>query len=90
MNTVTKQDIIASAASVARDAAEGRCDPTQLESHVTESCRALFADVIGPDDPLWPLQVEVCRGVLAHKGIPADELQEWLAVAKAGVADDGG
>ena len=45
-------------------------------------CSTLLGNVTGPDDPLWPLQVEVCRAVLAAGGIPADELSEWLAVAR--------
>lgn len=45
-------------------------------------CRELFGTVAGPGDALWELQVEVARAVLAQKGIPADELSEWFAVAR--------
>jgi hypothetical protein len=31
---------------------------------------------------MWEVQVEVARAVLATGGIPADELSEWLAVAR--------
>jgi hypothetical protein len=78
----TTEDVIKAAASVARDTAEGRLSPAELEATAVAECRALFGSVTGPDDPLWPLQIEVCRNVLAQKGIPADELTEWLSVAR--------
>jgi hypothetical protein len=81
-HTMTTQDIIKSAASVARDAAEGKLDPAALESEVTAAARDLFGQVVGEGDPLFPLQIEVCRGVLAAGGLGVDELAEWLAVAK--------
>ncbi|MCH9730623.1 MAG: flagellar hook-length control protein, partial [Actinomycetia bacterium] len=59
----TTQDVIASAMSVARDAAEGRLDPANLEAAAVEECRALVGTVTGPDNPLWGLQVEIARGV---------------------------
>lgn len=56
-----------------------------------DECRELFAAVVGPGDPLWPLHIEVTRQVLAADGIPAGELTEWLAVAlhSAGRVDNG-
>lgn len=75
-------DVITAAMSVARDAAEGKLDPADLEAAAVQECRTLLGTVTGPDDPLWPLQVEVCRAVLAAGGIPADELSEWSAVAR--------
>jgi hypothetical protein len=78
----TTDDVIKAAASVARDTAEGRLSPLDLQEQAVAECRALFGTVAGPGDPLWELQVEVCRAVLAQKGIPADELTEWLAVAR--------
>lgn len=39
-------------------------------------------------DALWPLQLDVCRAVLAAGGIPPDELAEWLAVARRGTEPD--
>jgi hypothetical protein len=74
---------IKAAMSVARDLAEGRLSAGQLDDAVTTLCRELFATVAGPDDPLWGLQVEVARGILALRGIPVDEQAEWLAVNRA-------
>lgn len=72
------------AMSVAEDVATGRLDTAQLDAAVAAECRALFARVEGPDDPLWDLHVEVARQVLAvGGGIPAGELAEWLAVTRA-------
>jgi hypothetical protein len=72
------------AMSVAEDVATGRLDTAQLDAAVAAECRALFARVEGPDDPLWELHVEVARQVLAvGGGIPAGELAEWLAVTRA-------
>jgi hypothetical protein len=80
--TMAPDDVIRAAASVARDAAEGRLSPAALQQQSVAECRELFGTVAGPGDPLWELHVEVCRAVLAQRGIPADELTEWLAVAR--------
>ncbi len=80
--TMAPDDVIKAAASVARDAAEGRLSPAALQEQAVAECRELLGTVTGPDDPLWPLQVEVCRAVLAACGIAADELSAWLAVAR--------
>jgi hypothetical protein len=78
--TTTKQDIIASAASVARDAAEGRLSPADLETQLVAEVKALVGVVVGPDDPMFGLQCDIARAVLAAHGIPAAELREWVAV----------
>ena len=75
-------DVIKAAMSVARDAAEGRLDPTDLEQLAVAELRCLFGTVAGPGDALWDLQVEVARNVLAQKGIEPRELSEWLALAR--------
>lgn len=80
--TMVPADAIKAAMAVARDVADGRLMPADLEEYVVAECRALFGTVAGPGDGLWQLHVEVCRAVLAQKGIPADELTEWLAVAR--------
>lgn len=77
-----QQGVIRAAMAVAKDAAEGRLDPTAVDAELTERCRQLFAVVVGPGDPLWPVQVDVARQVLATSGVPADELHEWSAVAR--------
>lgn len=82
MTTMTTEDAIKAAASVARDIADGKLSPAQLEHHAVTELRELAGGVVGPDDSIWPLQVEIARGVLAAGGIPADELAEWLAVAR--------
>jgi len=53
-----------------------------LQEQAVAECRELFGTVAGPGDALWELQVKVARDVLAQKGISADELTEWLAVAR--------
>lgn len=53
-----------------------------VEARLAEQMRALFGDVHGPGDPLWGLQVDVCRSVLKAGGIPATELAEWAAVQR--------
>jgi hypothetical protein len=79
----SKGDTIKAAMEVAEDVAAGRLDPADVDKAATDACRELFGTVIGPDDPLWSLQVEVCRGVLGVGGaIPAGELTEWAAVAR--------
>lgn len=82
MTTMTPEDAIKAASSVARDAAEGRLSPAALEQQAVTECRELFGTVAGAVDPLWPLHLDVARQVLARDGIPADELAEWLAVAR--------
>jgi hypothetical protein len=68
--------------SIANDVTAGRIDPAELERVAVEECRELFGTVTGPDNPLWPLHVEVARGVLAAGGIPFGELQEWAGLAR--------
>ncbi len=80
--TVTPEDIVKGAASVARDAAEGRLTPATLEAQLEAELRALVGTVVGDGDPLFDLQRDIARGVLAVGGVPTDELAEWLAVAR--------
>jgi hypothetical protein len=82
MTVTTKRDAVDAAMSVAQDIAEGRLAPPDLEQQAVADLRALAGQVIGPDDPVWELQVEIARGVLAAGGIAADELSEWLAVER--------
>lgn len=78
----TPEDVVKAAASIARDAAEGRLDPAQLDTALAVACREQLGTVAGPDDPLWTLQVGIARGVLAAGGVPTDELLEWAAVQR--------
>jgi hypothetical protein len=84
MSTSTKRDAIEAAMAVAESVSSGELSPDQLEQQLVAECRALVGTVVGPgpDDPIWELQVSICRGVLAAGGIPADELAEWAAVAR--------
>lgn len=82
MTITTPEDIIRAAASVGRDAAEGRLTPAQLEAQARAEVLAIAGEIVGPGDPLWEVQCDIARGVLAAGGVPADELSEWLAVAR--------
>lgn len=82
MSAKTKRDAIDAAMSVAEDVAEGRLDPAQLDQAVADECKALFGMVTGRDS-LWPLHIDVCRQALALGALTADELSEWLAVARS-------
>lgn len=73
---------IKAAMSVARDVAEGRLDPENIGRAAAAECRELFGVVAGPMDALWPMHLDIARQVLALGGVPADELTEWLAVAR--------
>lgn len=80
--TMTKRDAIVASMSVAEDIDAGRLDPATLKRQVVAELSDLVGTVVGPDDPIWELQVQVARGVLAAGGIPADEQAEWLAVSR--------
>lgn len=79
--TATAQ-AITSAMTVAQDVADGRVSATDLEQVAVAECRRLFATVIGGDDPLFGLQVEVARRVLDRGGLSVDELAEWVTVLR--------
>jgi hypothetical protein len=83
----TTEDVIRAAASVGRDAAEGRLVPSVLDAAVADECRELFGTVVGPSDPLWSVHLDVARQVLALGGLSADEFSEWLAVARTRAGD---
>lgn len=82
MTTTTASDVVTAAMSIADDVAQGHLDPERLESQLTEELRDLFVVVVGPEDPLWPIQTDVARQVVSRGGIPTDELSEWLAVRR--------
>lgn len=78
-----KKQAALAALSVADEVAKGVITPAHLEQTAADECQVLFGQVIGPDDPLWPVQVHVAKQVLSLGGVPADELAEWLAVTRA-------
>lgn len=80
MTVTTSQDAIKAATSIARDVADGKLLPTDLEAQAVTELRELFAEVIGPDDPVWPVQVDVARQAISLGALSADELREWAAV----------
>lgn len=89
MSTQTERDsAIKAAMQVARDVTAGTLDPANLDDVLRAECRAEFAAVAGPGDPLWDLHLEVARDVLRRNGIPAGELAEWLAVSRRSEAVD--
>ncbi len=83
MSAATKRDAIDAAMSLAEDVAEGKVDPASLDQDVADECRKLFGSVAGEGDPLWPLHIDVARQALALGALSADELSEWLAVARS-------
>lgn len=87
MTTVTPEDTIKAASSIARDVAEGALSPTALQDQAVAELREMVGTVVGPDDPAWSLQCDIARQVLALDGVPADELAEWMAVARLRVGD---
>jgi hypothetical protein len=82
VNSQSKAQAVEAAMSVANDITDGRLSPADLERTALDECRRLFGTVTGPENPLWSLHVEVCRQVLALRGIPANELSEWLGRAR--------
>ena len=82
---MSAEAVVKAAMSVAKDAAEGRLDPATLDAALREEVATAFGTVAGPGDVLWPTQVGVARAVLALGGIDADELAEWLSVARSRV-----
>lgn len=82
MTMMTKRDVVTAAMSLADDVAEGKLDPATLEQQAVAELRELVGTVVGEEDPLWSLQLQVASGVLAAGGISTDELSEWLAVQR--------
>lgn len=78
----TASDVVTAAMGIADDAAQGRLAPATLEAQLETELRELVGVVVGEGDPLFDLQVDIARGVLAVGGVPTDELAEWLAVAR--------
>lgn len=81
-STSTSEGVVKAAMSIARDAAEGKLDPARLDERLADELGRLFSDVVGQDDSLWPLQLDVARQVIALGGVPADELNEWAAALR--------
>jgi len=79
---------VTAALQIAEDVTAGHLDVTTLDALALAECRNLFARVVGPEDPLWDLHVDVARQVLAvGGGVPVGELAEWVAVYRAAELD---
>lgn len=91
MSSEAKKQAVDAAISVAEDITAGRLEPAEFEQLVVVEVRRVAGVVVGPPDLLWPVQVQICRDVLAvGGGVPAHELAEWAAVTalKEGVTLD--
>jgi len=64
------------------EVSEGRLTAAMMADRAAARCREVFGQCDGPTDPLWPVHVDLCRSVLGHGGLPAAELEQWLAVAR--------
>lgn len=85
MSTDTKEArkaAVVAALSVAEAIGQGTMALDALEETTVAELRELFATVYGPEDPVWPTQLDVARQVLAFGGLGADELAEWVAVQR--------
>lgn len=82
MNTQAKKAAVDAALSIAEDVTTGKLTPGTLEAQAAAECRALFRTVIGPDDPLWELHLDVMRQAIALGGMSGEELAEWAVVFK--------
>ena len=82
MTTLTPEDAIKAAASVARDVADGKLSPNDLQQQAVAECRELFGTVVGEGDPLWSLHADVVRQAVSLGALSADELSEWAAVMR--------
>jgi hypothetical protein len=78
----TTDDMIKSATSIAREVAEGRLSPADLERQAVQELSALMLVEPDANTELWQLQTEVARRVLARGALPADEVAEWAAVQR--------
>jgi hypothetical protein len=81
--SLAARDVIRGAMGLADDVAAGRVLPAEIEAHARDAARRVFGRVVGPGDPLWEVQVDVARQVLAAGGVPVGELVEWVAVLRA-------
>lgn len=75
-------EAIKAAMSVAADLSAGTITEAEITAVAATEAEALVGTVVGPEDVLWSLQVEIARQVLARRGLSVGELTEWLAVAR--------
>lgn len=77
------QAVVAAAMDLAADVADGKLHATDLHPKAVALARDVCGLVIGPADPMWALQCDIARQVVALGGFGADELGEWTAVFRA-------
>lgn len=77
------QVVVAAAMDLAADIADGKLHAADLHPKAVALARDVCGLVIGPQDPLWVLQCDIARQVVALGGFGADELGEWAAVFRA-------
>jgi hypothetical protein len=80
--TDRRRDVVTVAMDLANEVTTGTLKPAELDAELVDTCRSLFGVVAGPDDPLFELQRDVTRQMLAAGGLSADEVAEWLAVLR--------
>lgn len=74
--------VIKSAIGLAEDMAAGKVQPEDLHPKAVAMARDVVGLVIGPQDPMWGLQCDIARQVIAIGGIPVNELGEWTEVLR--------
>lgn len=77
------QVVVAAAMDLAADIADGKLHAADLHPKAVAMAREVCGLVIGPQDPMWPLQCDIARQVIGLGGFGADELGEWTAVFRA-------
>lgn len=88
MGKEAKASAVKSAMGVANDIAAGKVSADDLDREAHDAVLELAGQVVGPDDPIWPVHVSIGRQLLAVGGwVTADELAEWTAVYRAAEAD---
>ncbi len=79
---VSLADCVNAASDVLAAVEAGTLRPGEVERRAVEEMRRQFGQVNGPGDACWELHVDVCRQVFEAGGLSADELAEWVAVAR--------
>ena len=64
------------------EVSEGRLTAVMMADRAVARCREMFGHCDGPTDVLWSVHLEICRAVLGHAGLPANEVAQFLAVAR--------
>lgn len=79
-SATTRKAAALAALDLSQEIHDGKISVANIEAEMVDAARSLFAIVAGPNDPLFDLQRDVARQVIAAGGLTADELREWVAV----------